>query len=46
MIVNEDAGSFIEYKPLNLEDNLFVHNASSDVILRILSDIEEFSSTI
>lgn len=45
-IVNEDAGSFIEYKPLNLEDNTFVHNASSDVILRILSDVEEFSSTI
>lgn len=45
-IVNEGAEKFIEYKPLNTIEDTFVHNASSDIILRLINDIEDFSSTI
>lgn len=47
-LVNEDGedSNFIRYTPLDLQENSFVHNASSDVVLRILDDIDEFSSTI
>lgn len=47
-LVNEgdEDGHFIKYVPLDVKGNTFVHNASSDIILRLLGDIDESSSTI